>query len=131
MNPKEASTKVYLDYPPGLERNLLRIFEKRVGRDNLITKKYLRSIIDAMPGCHNLDERKVRAAINVLRKQGHLICSTAQDGGGYWIADNPGDIDEFIRREIDSRIVDLSETKKALKESAKVLWGEGIQLGLF
>lgn len=129
----EEKYTAWKDMPYGLERHILQIITNRVGKTNRIKKDYLIYIVKGIPGCQNIKDidRKIRLAVNNLRDQGHLICSTNEDGGGYWIADCPEDVEEFIEREINSRIISLNRTKQAMKDRARAQWGEGVQIGLF
>ena len=75
----------------------------------------------------------VRMTIQALRKDGHPICSTGGEDGGYWMAANWAELDEYLEREVRSRALDLLEQEKALKSAGEKLWGRyspGKQIGL-
>jgi len=117
-----------IEYPPGLEREVLRILSKRIGRENAYNRFELLGMVRLMPGLERVDERQVRAAINELRKNKALICSTGGTGGGYWMAANYDEIDEYLRREVYARISDLNEQAQAMKSGAIEKWGEEITM---
>ena len=60
-----------------------------------------------------IQDRPIRQAINELRHQGFPICSSSS-GSGYWWAKDTSELYEFIHREIEPRIADLSEQRKAM-----------------
>ena len=63
----------------------------------------------------HVNERTLRAAINALRKQGEPICSTGGEGGGYYTATSRDELDEYITKELQSRINDYYEQIKAMR----------------
>lgn len=75
-------------------------------------------------------ERQVRRAITTARKAGVLICSSAGDGG-YYMASDLSELDEFCAIELDAKIVDMSETVKALRAAGMREFGYVQQRGLF
>ncbi len=97
----------------GLNESVLHVIRQRVGFDNAIPRQYL---VDLINGCYKEDssDRAIRQAINDLRHEGYPICSTGGIDGGYWWAANNDELQEFIHREIEPRIADLSEQKKAM-----------------
>ena len=112
--------------PIGVERALLRILSYHVGEEKAIKKPELMSQL-ANSGFRLDDDRPVRALINHLRKGGHMICSKGGVSGGYWIAGKREEMEEFLERELHSRAMDLLEQERALRESMKEKWGEGVQ----
>ena len=112
--------------PAGVERALLRILSFHVGEEKAIRKPDLMGDLAVM-GFRMNDDRGVRALINELRKRGHLICSKGGIGGGYWIALNRAEMEEFLEREVHSRAMDLLEQEKALRQAMNEKWGEGHQ----
>ena len=113
---------------PGLERAILRVLEKHMGSGKAIKKNaLLRSV--GMLGFHP-DERVLRAAIQVLRDEGHLICAIASADGGYYLAESAQEVDEFFNREFRSKIASMSHTMAAMERTAKERFGDGIQIGL-
>ena len=65
----------------------------------------------------------MRASINLLRKQGIEICSAGGDEGGYWMAANHEELEEFIQNGIESRAKDLHEQARAMMLAAEKKWG--------
>lgn len=114
--------------PMGADRCILRVLSFHVGRSRAVVKgELLQRVRD-----HGFDlgEREIRAAINQLRKDGHLICSVGGTGGGYYMAGTALELEEFLERELHSRAMDLLEQEKALRGAARKVWGEGVQLQL-
>lgn len=86
-----------------------------VGRKNAISrKKLLRSVAATTDP---LTDRQLRLAISQMRNEGHLICSRGGHGGGYWMAENLGELLEFIERELKSRAYDMLRTAKKMEAS--------------
>ncbi len=107
--------------PAGLDRAILRILSFHVGRSKTISRTNLvHSLRD-----HGFDvhERMARAQINQLRKQGHLICSTGGSDGGYYLASNWNELDEYLARELHSRAMDLLEQEKSLRKEGEKRFG--------
>jgi len=114
---------------PGLERTLVRVLKTCRGYERRITKrKLMRCIASQVP---KTQERAVRAMIARLRKEGVPICSTAGAGGGYWYAATPEELDEFINRELKSKIKDMRETVDALQKTRMDIWGDVVQVRMF
>jgi len=96
----------------GLNESVLHAIQKRVGAENTISRDNLVSLIN---GCYvAAGERAIRQAINDLRHEGYPICSTGGTDGGYWWAKDANELYEFIHREIEPRMADLSEQRKAM-----------------
>lgn len=110
------------EMPAGLDRAILRVLSFHVGRDLAISRSQL--VIDVAQHGFFVHERQARAAINLLRKSGHAICSTGGEDGGYWLASDWAELMEYIEREIHSRAMDLLEQEGALKRMARETWGE-------
>jgi hypothetical protein len=69
------------------------------------------------------DDRPMRECINELRKRGQFICSAGGHKGGYWLAADPAELQDYIDRELHPRAVDLLEQEKALRAAADKQWG--------
>jgi hypothetical protein len=67
-------------------------------------------------------DRKIRAAIRILRNQEHLICSSSGDGG-YYMARNWAEYDAFAAHEYRSKIGDMRMTLTAMDRGAKKKFG--------
>lgn len=121
------------EMPPGMDRAVLRVLEKRNGKAMAIQKAEFHQAVKALGFGTGVSpatlDRQVRMAVASWRKQGVLICSSSGDGG-YFLAATRDEFDEFIQREIIDKIVDMSETKDAMIAAAIARWGEGLQMGL-
>lgn len=115
--------------PPGTDRAILRILSFHIGRGNAISRICLKTELVSLG--FDMHERAMRAAINQLRKAGQPILSTGGDDGGYWLAANRDEVEEFIDRELTARIADLAETKAGILAGANERWGEAVQARLF
>jgi hypothetical protein len=113
---------------PGLDRAVLRALQHQVGRDLAISRVELVTKVRRLG--FDVHERGVRAMINELRKDGHLICSTGGKGGGYWLAKDWRELREFLDSEVHPRAMDLLQTEKAMKQAAQMRWGRE-QMRLF
>lgn len=113
-------------FPEGLDQTVIRILMRHQGRENKITRKDLLRAIN-VSGFPKVDDRSLRALINVLRKSGEMICSAGGTNGGYWLAADYAELDEFIQRELHPRAMDLLEQEKALTTSGRERWGSNLQ----
>lgn len=109
------------DIDKQLARAIINLMRFHVGRANAIKKPAAMYEINCMG--FPLDERQFRGAINCLRKHGVLIGSASSKPMGYWLIAGRDEYDEFIEREILSRIKDLRETQIALDASAYNAFG--------
>jgi hypothetical protein len=122
FNKGVSLTELIDGLPPGLDRAVLRVLAFHTGRKLAISRVDLVKVI-AQHG-FPVHERALRACINLLRKNGQPICSTGGDDGGYWLAANWDELNEYLEREIHSRAMDLLEQEQALKASGEKLWGK-------
>ena len=114
---------------PRFARALHSILQFHRGKENAIPRTDLLEKLK-MAGWDTGD-RTMRGQINLLKKQGALICSCGGTGGGYYIAGNWKELMEYINTELRPRAMDLLEQEKALKVGAKREWGENsTQMGL-
>ena len=112
---------------PVFARALMSTLKFHVGRDNAIPRSALLEHMKPFSIC----DRVMRAQINLLRKQGALICSCGGHGGGYYLARDWNELEDYIGNELHPRAMDLLEQEQALKVGAKREWGENTsQLGL-
>jgi hypothetical protein len=102
--------------PAGIERALIRVLSGHIGKDNAISKAQL--ITDLSKLGFHVAERQVRSEITELRKQGLLICSSSGDGG-YFFAETPEEYEEFVQVEYRAKIIDMSETVRAMDDGAR------------
>jgi hypothetical protein len=116
--------------PHGLDRAVLRVISYHAGRPRAISRGELLIAVRRLG--FDVDERVLRAQINNLRKDGHLILSTGGVGGGYWLAANRDEYEEFKNREYLARIKDLGEQVAAMDRGAQERFGkESPQIKLF
>jgi len=111
---------------PGLERAALKILSFHIGKENTIKR------LDLVDGLrqHGFGillapvtfDRHMRAAVAELRKQGHLVCSSSGDGG-YYLARDLGEYNEFSQVEYRSKIIDMAETLRAMDQGAAKRFG--------
>jgi predicted DNA-binding transcriptional regulator YafY len=116
------------EMPVGLDRALLRILSFHPGREKAVGGSDLRSLA-AVSG-FRVQERTLREALKQLRRQGHLICSAPGENGGYYLAANMAEFQEFARMEFEGKIADMSETLNVMRKAAVQQFGEGVQMGL-
>lgn len=106
---------------PGLVRATLSVLRFHTGKANAISKPNLLADLRRLGFTGGLTyataERQVRAAIQELRKAGHLVCSSSGDGG-YYLAADWQELDEFLEVEFRSKIIDMSQTARALEAAA-------------
>ena len=68
-------------------------------------------------------DRSLRLAIRQLRKSGFPICSTGGYRGGYYIAANLLELEEYLTMEVHSRAIDLLQQEKEMRAGASTFWG--------
>jgi hypothetical protein len=146
MSPRSFYETLIAQMPAGLERAILRVLSFHIGKDQAIDKpdllKELRRLgfgkkardLNAQTSYETF-ERQARLCIVELRKHGHLICSSSGDSG-YYIASTVEEYEEFAQVEYRSKIVDMSETLRAMDEGAKRVFHtpaaeKATQAGLF
>lgn len=110
------------DLPAGLDRAILRILSFHKGAENAIS----RFSLEMQCAQHGFPEsdRQIRACINLLRKQGHLICSAGGEGGGYYIPATRDELEDYFARELHPRALDLLEQERAMRATAEKTWGQ-------
>ncbi len=112
--------------PAGLERAILRVLEFHQGRINYISGDDLVTQVRLM-GFPSIENREVRACISQLRESGvpgTEICSTGGIEGGYWMAADHEEAEEFVQREFDSRAKALHKQASAIRAAAEKHWGK-------
>lgn len=111
--------------PAGLERAILRTLEFHTGRKNFISGDDLVVEVRKM-GFPKTDNREVRICIELLRTSGRpgcWICSTGGIYGGYWMAADQEELEEFIQREFESRARKLNIEATAMRQAGEKRWG--------
>jgi len=112
---------------PGVEQAIMRTL--RMGHENAILKKdLLRKVKENGFLVH---ERTIRYGINRLRKSGVLIGSTGGTQGGYWICRDREELNEYMNRELKTRIKDMREQIVQMTKTADKIWtADSSQLSL-
>lgn len=114
--------------PEGLDAAVLCVFEQHIGKKRVISRS---SLVWKLAGMGlRAEERSVRECIKQLRRVGHLICAMPGTNGGYYMAESKAEFDEFMQKEFDAKINDMLVTKAAMIQSARVQFGEGVQMEL-
>lgn len=126
MNQYEEMIK---NQPAGCDRAILRVLEFHRGKEGAIGGEELTRLVN-LNGFH-IDQRTVRESIKELRRTGHLICSTAGNGGGYYLATTAEEFEQFIDQEFKAKIKDMSETLNAMQQAARDQFGPAVQGRLF
>jgi hypothetical protein len=116
---------------PGLVRATLIVLSFHIGKENTIKRSDLVENLRLMGFGHYLMpitfDRHMRAAVAELRKQGALVCSSSGDGG-YYLARDRFEYDEFSQVEYRSKIIDMAETLRAMDLSAAKRFGGDVQV---
>lgn len=111
------------DLPAGLDRAILRVLSYHVGRDQAISRQALVKELAAVGFDYRKDDRQLRLAISQLRKHSCPICSAGGIGGGYYLAENWNELNEYLKTEVHARAMDLLETEKAMRSGGVELFG--------
>ncbi len=106
--------------PVGIDRFILRALSFHKGKENAVSRA---ALLDDMHRYGMNDERQMRALINRLRKEGHLICSAGGTSGGYYLPASMDEYQEYRDRELHPRALDLLEQEKAMDKAAERQWG--------
>ena len=119
----KQSTDQYAKRNPKLESVVLMILKdyQQEGFMGFMAGKSLLNRVKITYLFPKVDNRKVRFAINCMRKDGIPILSTGGDNGGYKMANNPQELKEYIDEEVMSRILDLAHQRRALKQALKIM----------
>ena len=126
MKNRSEYTEILQTMESGLVRATLRALTFHIGKENSIRRDELAFELRRM-GFGNLIElptfdRHMRAAIADLRKDGHLVCSSSGDGG-YFLARDRAEYDEFAQVEYRSKIIDMNQTLQAMDQAAAKRFG--------
>jgi hypothetical protein len=124
--------------PPDLNLAIMIVLSFHLGRDNPISPSYLCAALREL----DLDERKLRAHIEGLRRSGHLIGSVGGEAdhpertpssargnskdlenGGYFLIINQEELEDFLQREYLAKIDEMQLTMEAMIEAASQRWG--------
>jgi hypothetical protein len=111
---------------PGVVRAVLRVLSFHIGKEQTIRRDELAAQVRNMGFGSLLAfttlDRQVRLAIAELRKDGHLVCSSSGDGG-YYLARERAEYDEFAQVEYRSKIIDMNQTLQAMDQAAARRFG--------
>jgi hypothetical protein len=128
MNQKFDLQKMIDSLPPGLDQTILKVLRFHTGKSRAIGGAELVKYLAAVG--YTIDKRSARAQISQLRKAGALICSAPGTEGGYWIAANSEEYNDFRNQEYLAKIKDMQETLAAMDKAAARIWGNVDQLKL-
>lgn len=124
--PREFYKEEIKRLEPGLPRAVLSVMRLHVGLENAIGKGNLIEEMKRMGFLRKITlvsaERKTREVIKRLRREGYLICSSSGEGG-YYLASNWKEYDEFIQIEYRGKIIDMAETVRAMDKTAPRVLG--------
>lgn len=113
--------------PEGLDRLILGALAGHVSRKQAVSRRDL--LLNLGPDMLVLGvaqsrlDRALRLSISQLRKAGLPICSTGGPTGGYFLAADQRELDDYLRIEVHSRAMDLLEQEKSMRAGAARLWG--------
>jgi len=109
----------------GLDAAIMAVLAGHVGAGAAIGRRDLVAAVRERLG-EKVHERKVREAIRDLRRRGAPICAVAGEGGGYYLAANMGELEDFFRREFLAKIDDMRETMRAMRDAARLVFREAV-----
>lgn len=118
--------QIEADLPVTLSDMVQTALKSHVGRDNAISRRNLllqlgpQMVALGMPPGRM--DRNLRLAIRQLRKIGYPICSTGGSKGGYFLATDPAELEEYLTVEVHGRAMDLLEQEKAMRQGAGRQW---------
>jgi hypothetical protein len=105
-----------------LRECILFLLNFHQGRAQMISRSELLHQL-AAHGFAGVSDRRVRDIISDLKQGGELIASTGGIDGGYCIATNWNELEEYWEHEVDSRALNLLQQKKAQRHQAVVQFG--------
>lgn len=114
-----------INVPPVLLPAVLLVMESHRGVEQAISRGAL--VWELRTRGYPFHERIVREGIKQLRRRGHLICATAGEHGGYYLATSKQEFMEFDRDEFGAKIADMNETRQAMLKAVKEQFGEAVQ----
>ena len=109
--------------PGDLAGRIVKVLLDHVGRKRAIGRRELVYVL-------GVNERILRETIRTLRRNGALICSAPGSDGGYWLAEDWAEVANFCASELHSRSMDLLQTEQAMRETARLRFGEATQPAL-
>lgn len=117
-----------------LDSELLYILNQHVGKANAIKRWDLVAKIFGPVAAHlqndgNVDDRRIREAVNRLRSRAHLICDLGNAQGRY-LANNEAEFWEFYASYL-KPLKARSEILRVMKKAAQEKWPNLLQPSLF
>ncbi|MEN6637707.1 MAG: hypothetical protein ABFC95_00755 [Smithella sp.] len=104
---------------------LLAELTSHVGEANAISMPALyRAVFDRPWSDRVNDTRRVRKLVTIMRGEGVAICSTAANGGGYYIAAASSELAAYLRRDKFRALRILARDAKMLKISLPSYLGQ-------
>lgn len=107
--------------PDGLYRIVKVTLDRALGKENAVLRERLLEISRGMPLLRNVDDRLVRAAIELLREEGYPICNM-ESGDGYFLASNMQEYQSF-RTKYGSHAITIFKRVKAMDATVERKWG--------
>ena len=98
------------EYATAAEDTVARVRELLDGGAEIV-RADVRAVLD-------MDERKFRAAVSILRRRGYPVISSSEQGSTYRKARSREELEAFIARELRPRAIDLLEQEQRLHEHA-------------
>lgn len=117
MSKPRPAHDLYL--PPDLNLAIVAVLSFHLGRGNPISPANLCAALREL----NLNERQLRARIELLRYSGHLIGSIGGEDGGYYLITTQEELEDFLDSEYRTRIDDMRQTMEAMTKAASQRWG--------
>lgn len=101
---------------------------RAIGRLDLLRLVQESQVFDAAAGRHtrllvNVPERELRTSIATLRDFGLPVCSAPGRVGGYYLANDGTELQQFLQRELDSRIRSLARTRRRMFAGGLTIFG--------
>lgn len=109
-----------------LAERLLAVLERHRGRAHCIGMGELWRKVFHLPYSHRInDTSPLRQLVRSLRRQGHSICSTSDKyNPGYYLAESPEEMEEFIARHERRGLASLSQAAKLRRLALPELLGQ-------
>lgn len=113
--------------PEGLYHIIKVTLDGALGKDKAVLRERLLEISRGMPLLRNVDDRLVRAAIELLREEGFPICNM-EGGDGYFLASNMQEYQDF-RTKYGSHAITIFKRVKAMDATVEKKWGSSALQG--
>ena len=103
--------------------HLLTVLQLHRGKARAITGKDLARVMG------ELDDRRIRKEIRELIADGHPIASSTESPYGYFIAETPEEVDQYLKQ-LKSRLVKDAYRRRDFKKAASKALNKEKQLAL-